>query len=226
MKHISLKSTYENFYTSQKKISDQLPSVLKKYQVNSFLKPIPLHQQAPLALIKSFIAKKNRPLILDSCCGTGLSTKNLAHLYSDHIVIGIDKSQARLSRAPSLPSNCLLVRADIVDMWRLLLAERIIFDKHFMFYPNPWPKSGHLKRRFYAHPSFLHMLKLAPYFELRSNWKIFIDEAKLAFEFHGLKVCEQEYEISTPISLFEKKYQESQCCVYQLKAQNPLQQKN
>ena len=38
------------------------------------------------------------PLLLDSCCGTGRSTWNLAALRPDAFVIGVDKSLVRLTR--------------------------------------------------------------------------------------------------------------------------------
>ena len=39
---------------------------------------------------------EGRPFILDSGCGTGKSTQQLARQYPDHLVVGVDRSQARL----------------------------------------------------------------------------------------------------------------------------------
>jgi len=51
----------------------------------------------------NYCAKINKrvdevPLVLDSCCGTGRSTWNLAHLRPDAFIIGVDKSLVRLTR--------------------------------------------------------------------------------------------------------------------------------
>jgi tRNA (guanine-N7-)-methyltransferase len=64
------------------------------------------------------------PLILDSCCGVGESSRLLARAFPNHYVIGVDQSASRLARgrgrAAECPANLDLVRADMVDYWRLL----------------------------------------------------------------------------------------------------------
>ncbi len=216
----NLKEYYESFITSQKHASPDLLPLLKKYQESTFLRPLPEHQKNAFRKIADFIGDSTAPLILDSCCGTGLSTLNLAQNYPEALVIGIDKSAARITRGPDLTSNCLVVRGDIYDLWSLFIKEKIHFIKHFMFYPNPWPKAGHLKRRFYAHPTFLGMSTLSDYFELRSNWPLFIEEASIAFNFAGLQVNTAEpAKDRPPMSLFEKKYQDHGVKLYLLVAQ-------
>jgi hypothetical protein len=48
----------------------------------------------------------------------------------------------------------VFVRADLVDYWRLLAEAGIGLARHYILYPNPWPKIGHLARRWHAHPVF------------------------------------------------------------------------
>ena len=56
---------------------------------------------------------RGRPLILDSFCGTGQSTRMLAVGNPDALVVGIDKSSERLRKqAEPLPDNALLLRAE------------------------------------------------------------------------------------------------------------------
>jgi len=38
------------------------------------------------------------PVVLDSCCGTGRSTWNMAKLRPDAFIVGVDKSLVRLTR--------------------------------------------------------------------------------------------------------------------------------
>jgi hypothetical protein len=77
----------------------------------------------------------------------------------DHWVIGVDQSEDRLSRKKPypdalMPTNLVFVRADLVDYWRLMAEAGIRLARHYILYPNPWPKIGHLARRWHAHPVF------------------------------------------------------------------------
>ena len=96
------------------------------------------------------------PLILDAGCGVGWSTQRLAQAFPDHFVFGVDQSVNRISRGKPLPmpANAVLVRADLIDFWRLLAAAGIRLARHYNLYPNPWPKIGHLARRWHGHAVF------------------------------------------------------------------------
>ena len=52
------------------------------------------------------------PLLLDSCCGTGRSTWNLAKLRPDAFIIGVDKSLTRLARNAAFRERMSLSDAD------------------------------------------------------------------------------------------------------------------
>jgi SAM-dependent methyltransferase len=85
------------------------------------------------------------PLILDAGCGVGHSTIQLAREFPDHWVIGVDQSEDRLSRKKPypdalMPKNMVFVRADLVDYWRLMAEAGIRLARHYILYPNPWPK--------------------------------------------------------------------------------------
>src|SRR5262245_12396586 len=114
-------SSYENFWNAQHSSHPLITHIVRRHKNTQYLRPIPCHQKIPFDQIVAFIAKRPAPLILDSCCGTGMSTKKLAEQYRDHNVIGIDKSASRLARTDArVFDNCLLVRGDIFDLWRLL----------------------------------------------------------------------------------------------------------
>ena len=130
----------------------------------------------------------SRPLVLDSGCGNGESTRHLALAYPDAAVIGVDRSEARLgkSRSLELPENAMLVRAELASFWRLMLEAEAAADghalaasrvqRHFLLYPNPYPKPSRLNLRWHGHPAFPLLLAIGDELELRSNWKVYLEE--------------------------------------------------
>lgn len=144
-------------------------------------KPIAEHTQHNFAQAAEWLAGRQTPLILDSGCGVGISTRQLAAQFPAHTVIGIDRSEDRLGRDHGeLPSNALLVRADLVDFWRLAYQAGWLLEQHYLLYPNPYPKAGHLKMRWHGHAVLPTLLALGGHFELRSNWSLYVEEFALA----------------------------------------------
>ena len=137
-------------------------------------------------------SETGRPLILDSGCGTGLSTRNLARAYPDAAVIGVDRSAARLgkSRTFELPDNALLVQSELACFWRLMLQAEASGDdhlltasnvrKHYVLYPNPYPKPTRLNLRWHGHPALPALLAIGDEIELRSNWRTYLEEFGIA----------------------------------------------
>ncbi|MFQ5629171.1 MAG: tRNA (guanine(46)-N(7))-methyltransferase TrmB [bacterium] len=206
--------------SNQNGIHGDLEKILVSHREAPYRKPIAQHTMLAFEQAKSVIARQQAPLILDSGCGTGKSTVFLAQKYPGHFVIGIDKSLARLSKNPSFDpllggagvgQNFLLVRADLIDFWRLAVQHNWQIDKHYLLYPNPWPKKNQIKRRFHGHPVFFDLIKLGRSFELRSNWRIYVQEFAMAFEFAtGIRAVVEKFPPNTQfISRFEKKYAES-----------------
>ena len=145
------------------------------------------HTDRAFASTEQLLACPARELILDSGCGTGHSTRLIAAENPDSWVLGIDQSAARLATAcsgdlPRREANIIWVRAELSGFWRLALEAGWRLQAHYLLYPNPWPKPGHLQRRWHAHPVFPTMLRLGGYLELRTNWKIYADEFAQAIE--------------------------------------------
>lgn len=174
-----------------------------------------------------------RPLVFDSGCGVGDSTRRLAERYADAFVVGIDKSEDRLGRVrpEPLPANALLVRADLVDFWRLAATEGLRLARHYLLYPNPWPKIGQLKRRWHGHPVLPDLLALSAgggSLELRSNWATYVEEFALALDIAaaaGGPAFRQrtveilpEAELADPLTPFERKYAASGQTLWRLRA--------
>jgi tRNA (guanine-N7-)-methyltransferase len=145
-------------------------------------KPVAEHTRTAFQAAREWRATRpGMPLILDAGCGVGLSTRRLAARFPDHAVIGVDRSESRLSREHgTLPDNALLVRGDLVDFWRLALAAGWQPARHYLLYPNPYPKAAHLKMRWHGHPVLPVTLALGGRLELRSNWRLYVEEFALA----------------------------------------------
>ena len=210
--------------SAQTGIHEHLPTLLERHRLSPFLKPYADYNRAAFAASMERWQRlaPGAPLILDSCCGVGESSIALARLFPGHYVIGVDQSAARLRRhldgretVPGVPPNVDFVRADLVDYWRLMHDAGIRLARHYLLYPNPWPKIGHLSRRWHGHPVFPVMLELGGVLECRSNWRIYVEEFCLAVE--TLAGCPTACEIYVPdqaLTAFERKYLDSGHVLY------------
>jgi tRNA G46 methylase TrmB len=203
---------------AQEGIHKNLERVVKKHFNNPHKKPIAQHTQKAFDDVKARVEahlKLGCPLIFDSCCGTAMSTQIIALENPDALVLGIDRSAVRLSKEANLklPNNVILIQAECADFWSLAVEAGWKLQKHTILYPNPYPKSKHLKRRWHGHPSFPNLLALGGELELRSNWQVYIDEFCEAVKFSEDKNyrCDgvERLKVINPLTLFEKKYQES-----------------
>jgi len=164
-------------------------------------------------------ARDSRPLILDACCGVGQSSRAIARAHPNHWVIGVDKSVSRLTRGgEALPDNVLLLRADLVDFYRQARQAGWRLDKHFVLYPNPWPKSVHFGRRWHGSPVFPDMVALGGVLELRTNWRLYAEEFHLALACFDRPSEVELFVPETPLTPFEAKYQRSGQSLWRLTA--------
>ncbi len=208
--------------SSQTEVSIQLESVVNKHLKTEYKKPFHQFSHAIFDQLNDHISKSSLPIILDSGCGTGDSSFHLSALHPNHLIIGIDKSKHRLKKhlkekTVLKKDNVMLIQGDIVDLWRLIKQTEWKIEKHYLLYPNPWPKPEQLKRRWHGHPIFPTLLSLCHNIELRTNWKVYAEEFKQACEIAtNKKNLMQKLELNDHISPFEKKYQNSGHELYQV----------
>ncbi|WP_233520528.1 tRNA (guanine(46)-N(7))-methyltransferase TrmB [Flocculibacter collagenilyticus] len=205
--------------SNQDGVHEDLAPLVKKYLSTPFKKPYSQHTLNAFNHANQRVQAFEGPIILDSCCGVGASTINIAKQHPHALVIGIDKSEVRIEKHQGhvdhelnthaeLP-NYMLARADLNDFWRLAVEAGWKIEKHFLLYPNPWPKAKHIKRRWHGSAVFPYIVKLGGLLEVRSNWQLYIEEFAVALSLAGVQTNVEEYQSDTAITPFEKKYWES-----------------
>ena len=180
------KNNSNEVISNQQGVHENLESIVRKHFETEYKKPVAEHTQIAFDNIKEQVEtaiEKDTPLLFDSFCGTGVSTGIIAKNNPDSLVIGIDRSIERLSKTynDELPKNALLVQAECADFWLLAKRAGWKLTKHSIYYPNPYPKAKHIKRRWHAHPAYPLLFALGGELELRTNWKIYAEEFSQAF---------------------------------------------
>ena len=221
-KSVTTKSISRSVVSNQAAEHDNLTEIVSKHLTTEFKRPIAQHN---IDAYQDAISQINKAdIIFDSGCGNGKSTLNLAKKHPNAFIIGIDKSLHRITKLARektpVNTNYCLVRADLIDFWRLAVNDNIKLQRHFILYPNPWPKKHHLKRRWHGSPVFRQILALGGKIELRSNWQTYLQEFSQALSIakHDATVQPLTLTAENYISDFEAKYHGSQQTLWQLNA--------
>jgi len=94
---------------------------------------------------------RDAPLVLEIGCGTGTSTLAMAQLEPDVDVIAVEVYRRGLAQLLSAidregVTNIRLIRGDAVDVLENLIPPGSLSGVR-VFFPDPWPKARHHKRR-------------------------------------------------------------------------------
>lgn len=174
--------------SSQTDLHPRLEAVVRKHLASAWRQP--LHRPT-VAAFERMIALPGFDVgagpVFDSGCGTGAGTRLIAKRHRDRLVIGVDRSLHRLSRLggsdfPLQQGNVVWIQAELATFWRLALQRGWRLHRHYLLYPNPWPRPGQLQRRWHGHPVFPQLLALGGVLELRCNWKLYAEEFRRALE--------------------------------------------
>ena len=197
-----------------------LAKLVARHNEHDYRNTIPQYAYEAFMQLGQTVQADGRPIILDSGCGVGESSWQLSLQYPDHLVIAVDKSAQRLEKAKSHPITAgavIFLRADLIHFWQLLEQSHWPIAKHYLLYPNPWPKPRHLQRRWHGHPIFPCLLKTSREFILRTNWQIYAQEFALAVDYlKSERFVVQALQTTKPITPFERKYQASGHELYEL----------
>ncbi|MFC4700595.1 tRNA (guanine(46)-N(7))-methyltransferase TrmB [Glaciecola siphonariae] len=133
-------------------------------------------------------------------------------------------SKEQLSRELN---NYLVLQADLNDFWRLLAdfteehalksssnaqqgsMRKWYVAKQYILYPNPYPKKTQVGKRWHASAVFKDVMRVSSNIEVRSNWKVYVDEFQLAAAQYDavMQVAELKLnDVKNAITPFERKY--------------------
>lgn len=211
--------------TNQPGIHEKLTEIVAKHIEHPSQKPIQAHTQQAFDEINAIVQAFDGDIILDSCCGVGQSTRLLAKSNPNALVIGVDKSAHRINRnvdevsldnGRGIVENYHLVRADLNDFYRLVVAANWPVTQHFILYPNPWPKAKHIQRRWHGSAVFPQIIAVGDEIILRSNWQLYLQEFQVAAGIAGFVGSISQVSDKQPLTPFEAKYRASGQTCWQL----------
>lgn len=216
-----MESVARGITTTQQAPHDDIIEFVERYRRSTNQRPISQHTKDAFDCVSEWLSKSDGDIILDACCGVGESTAIIANQHPDMRVIGVDKSAARLAKHAHYSAggdNYRVVRADVIDFWRLARAENWQLTKHFILYPNPYPKPAQVKKRWHASSSLPDIVALGGELTIRSNWQIYLQEWSIALAYYGKSSVINDIDNSAAITPFERKYQAAGQPCWQLKA--------
>ena len=135
----------------------------------------------PLDLALTF--GRNAPKILEIGFGMGDSTATIAleHPENDYLAIEVHTpgvgNLLKLIDAQHI-SNIRIIRHDAVEVLRDMLGERTLDGVH-IFFPDPWHKARHNKRRLIQAPFIARLVqKLKPggYIHVATDWQNYAEQ--------------------------------------------------
>ena len=127
---------------------------------------------------------RRAPKILEIGFGMGETTAAIAAAHPDNDYLGIDVhtpgvgSLLKQIHARGLP-NVRIVQHDAVEVLAHMIAPST-FDGVHIFFPDPWPKKRHHKRRL-IQPAFVALLvertKTGAYLHVATDWQDYAEQA-------------------------------------------------
>ena len=107
---------------------------------------------------------RRAPLTLEVGFGDGINLETLARRFPEEDFLGVDVYRpglgALLRRLMSAPlTNLRLYATDVMEVLETSLPETCL-DRVLIFFPDPWPKRRHHKRRLVAPPLLDHLARV------------------------------------------------------------------
>lgn len=140
------------------------------------------------------IFQRTASKVLDIGCGMGDSTITMAtqNPDKDYLAVEVHKpgvgSLIRKAVAAEL-NNIRIISHDIIDVLHQQLNSAS-FDEIYIYFPDPWPKKRHHKRRL-INPEFLNYLKPV----LKQHGRLFIATDWQDYADQILTVCDSDHDL-------------------------------
>ena len=137
--------------------------------------------EAPLAFDAVF--GRRAPVVLEIGFGMGDATAQIAAGHPDIDFMGVEVHEAGVGAllrriGESGLTNIRIVRHDAVEVLRHMVPPESLAGVH-LFFPDPWPKKRHHKRRI-VQPPFVSLLceRLAPgaYLHFATDWQPYAEQ--------------------------------------------------
>lgn len=129
------------------------------------------------------IFKNNNPVVIEIGFGMGASTARIAQANPNINYIGIEVflygfSKLMCEMENRNLNNLKLIRFDAVQVLQDMIADNSVSGFH-IFFPDPWPKKRHLKRRLIQEPFaqlLTQKLKQQGYIYCVTDWQEYADQ--------------------------------------------------
>ncbi len=174
----------------------------------------PRHSIAPVGPVAASVAfGRSAPLVLEIGCGHGAAALAYAAAHPGHDVLAVDVFPPALARMLAAAdsrglTNLWMHQGDAVELLTDRLGAASLTAVH-VFFPDPWPKAKHAKRRFISSGSLdLIASRLVPGGQLlvATDHDGYAAHVRTAFAAHGgFDVTEGERPAWRPTDGFEAK---------------------
>ena len=155
---------------------------------------------------------RTAPLVVEIGSGMGETTAEIAHTnpQTDFIAVEVHGPGvgSLLKKIEALElKNLRVIRHDAVEMLEKMIADGGLAGIH-LFFPDPWPKKRHHKRRLVQPPfAALAARKLAPggYFHAATDWPEYATQIDEVFSSNSLFEKEMQDRKGRPVTKFERR---------------------
>ena len=152
------------------------------------------------------------PLVLEIGSGMGETTTEIAHSnpLTNYVAIEVHGPGvgSLLKKIDLLAlKNLRVIRHDAVEVLERMIADASLAGLH-LFFPDPWPKKRHHKRRLVQPPfAALAARKLAPggYFHAATDWLEYAAQIEEVFSSSTSFEKEQQERKNRPLTKFERR---------------------